>query len=278
MSRIDGSGGAVPAPHEHAAFDSILSLLRERTGTDFGCYRPSTVSRRVLNRMISVGARTFTDYFNLLREDHAETASLLQRVTIKVSHFYRNPAVFDALRNRILPQLVKLRPSEALRLWSAGCGNGEEPYTLAMLLEEAGVHGFVQATDIDPLALQAAQAGRYMDTVLHALPQELRQRYLRPLDGGGYTIRDELRTRVRFAHHDLTAGNEPPEGNFDLVCCRNVLIYLAPAVQTRVLASLAGSIRSAGYLCLGEAEWPSPSLAGRLDALDRKARIFRVQP
>jgi chemotaxis methyl-accepting protein methylase len=277
VSRIDGSAAAAPAPHELAAFDSILSLLRERTGTDFGCYRPSTVSRRVLNRMISVGARTFSDYFTLLRENHAETASLLQRVTIKVSHFYRNPAVFDVLRHRILPQLAQQRTSGPLRLWSAGCGNGEEPYTLAMLLEEAGVHGAVQATDIDPLALQNAQAGRYMESALHTLPQNLRQRYLQPVDRGGYAVCDEVRARVRFAHHDLTAGSAPPEVEFDLVCCRNVLIYLAPSVQSRVLASLAGTVHAGGYMCLGEAEWPAPALARRLEALDRKVRIFRVQ-
>lgn len=262
-------------PAERDAFDRILALLRERTGTDFGCYRPSTLTRRVLNRMISVGASTFTDYLALLRDNEAETAHLLQRVTIKVSRFYRNGEVFDVLRERVIPALARDRAGEPLRIWSAGCGYGEEPYTLAMLLEEAGVPGRISATDIDRTALNAALAARYTDAALGELPIGLRARYLQSTHGT-HVVCDAVRDRVQFAYGDLTALPASVVRAFDLICCRNVLIYLAHDVQGRILSSLVGHIRCGGYLCLGEAEWPTSSLAARLEPLGHKTRIFHV--
>jgi chemotaxis methyl-accepting protein methylase len=261
-------------PEERDAFDAILGILRDRTGTDFSCYRPSTITRRVLNRMISVGASTFTDYLAVLRNSEAESGLLLQRVTIKVSRFYRNGEVFDMLRERVMPELTRRRMSEPLIIWSAGCGYGEEPYTLAMLLDNAGVAGRVEATDIDRSALSAAAEARYSEASLQELPIDWRARYLRTL-GQNYLIRDEIRTRVQFAHHDLTVISSNPARKFDLVCCRNVLIYLAHDVQLRILASLIDSIRPGGFLCLGEAEWPAPSLMAGLEPLGHKTRIFR---
>lgn len=262
-------------PAERDAFDRILALLRERTGTDFGCYRPSTVTRRVLNRMISVGASSFSEYLALLRDNEAETAHLLQRVTIKVSRFYRNREVFDVLRERVIPALARDRAGEPLRIWSAGCGYGEEPYTLAMLLEESGVPGRISATDIDRTALNAALAARYADAALGELPHDLRERYLSSIHGT-HVVCDAVRDRVQFSHGDLTALSAGAVRTFDLICCRNVLIYLAHDVQRRILSALIGNIRRGGYLCLGEAEWPASSLAARLEPLGHKTRIFRV--
>jgi chemotaxis methyl-accepting protein methylase len=225
--------------------------------------------------MISVGASTFADYLVLLRDNDGESGLLLERVTIKVSRFYRNSDVFDMLRERVVPELKRLRGDEPLTIWSAGCGNGEEPYTLAMLLDDALVAGCIEATDIDRHALRAASEGRYNEAVLEELPLDWRARYLQALEYN-YVVMDSIRTRVHFAHHDLTKVESIPTRKFDLVCCRNVLIYLAHEVQRRVLASLIGSIRPGGYLCLGEAEWPAASLASALEPLGHKTRVFRV--
>lgn len=260
-----------------AAFGAILQLLRERTGADLSRYRPTTVSRRVLNRMISVGSSTFEHYLALLRADEHEALRLLDRVTIKVSRFYRNPVTFDALRLTVLPALAAANPGRPLRIWSAGCGCGEEPYTLAMLLDEAGIPGTVEATDIDPGALERAALGRrYVSATLSELPLELRNRYLEPEDGG-YTVRKSLRDRVRFSRHDLSAELGPPAGGaFDLIACRNVLIYFARGPQERAMHALRAGLAEGGYLCLGEAEWPLPSVAPSLEALPVKTRIFRA--
>jgi chemotaxis methyl-accepting protein methylase len=261
---------------ESTALQGILALLGRKTGIDFRSYRGSTIGRRVQNRMISVGARSHEEYLALLREDDGEAGRLLQRVTIKVSRFYRNRSTFDALRGAVLPELAERRGRAALTLWSAGCGYGEEAYTLAMLLDEAGITGSVVATDVDPAALTHAVAARYPASALTELPAELRDRYCRHADGY-YSVDTVLRERVRFVRHDLTASQSPPDpGLFDLVCCRNVLIYFERAPQQAALQGLCRSIRAGGYLCLGEAEWPLPSVAGILQPLPPRTRLFRI--
>lgn len=255
---------------------AILAVLGRKTGIDFGLYRASTIGRRVRNRMISVGSRTHEEYLARLREDDDEAQRLLQRVTIKVSRFYRNRVTFDALRTGVLSEIAERRQGAALTVWSAGCGFGEEPYTLAMLLDEAGIPGTVVATDVDTAALEQAAAGWFPASALVELPPELRDRYGR-LAGGRYLIDAALRARVRFARHDLTASASPPfAGSFDLVCCRNVLIYFDRDPQQVALSRLCSSIRHGGYLCVGEAEWPLASLGGMLEPLPARTRVFRV--
>jgi chemotaxis methyl-accepting protein methylase len=260
-----------------AAFDCILDALKAHCGTDFAAYRVPTVTRRVLNRMISVGADTFEQYLGLLRSDAAEPQRLLERVTIKVSRFYRNAQVFDLLRHEVIPALVAARAGAPLRIWSAGCGCGEEAWTLAMLLEEARVAGDVLATDIDPAAIAVAEAGRYRAAALEELPDDLRRRFITPA-GDEHVVDEALRERVAFARHDLTTAVAAPgsAAGFDLVCCRNVLIYFAPRVQERALSLVRRSLDTGGFLCLGEAEWPMPSITTSLVSLAHKARVFRA--
>ncbi len=257
------------------AFTAILAVLGERSGVDFRRYRLGTVRRRVLNRMLSARARNFEDYLRLLSADAAEAQHLLSRVTIKVSRFYRNAVTFDVLREQVIPDLAAGRNDSQLRLLSAGCGRGEEPYTLAMLLEEAGVPGTVEATDIDPQALTAAATGLYDGAALDELPPELRGRYLEP-SGQGFRVCESVRRRVVFTRQDITAlaMAAAPEGHYDLVCCRNVLIYFEREIQERTLTTLCRLIRSGGFLCLGEAEWPTGEIAATLQPLPHKTRIF----
>jgi chemotaxis methyl-accepting protein methylase len=260
-----------------AAFERILDTLKAHCGTDFACYRIPTVTRRVLNRMISVGADTFEQYLGLLCSDAAEPQRLLERVTIKVSRFYRNAHTFDLLRREVIPALAASRRGAPLRMWSAGCGCGEEAWTLAMLLEEAAVSGDVLASDLDPAALAVADAGCYRSAALEELPDDLRERFTVQA-GERHLVDPALRERVEFVRHDLTTASAAPDvgAGFDLVLCRNVLIYFAPRVQERALSLVRRSIVPGGYLCLGEAEWPMPSIAPSLTSLAHKARVFRA--
>ena len=264
-----------------AAIPRILAVLRERTGTDFTRYRTATVQRRIANRMISVGAASFDDYLALLQSSAGEAEQLLNRVSIKVSRFYRNRASFDLLRARVIPELAARFSTlgQPLRVWSAGCGCGEEPYTFAMLLDEAGLPGEVHATDIDPAALDAAEHGLYASDAATELPQELARSYLvslklrRPL----VAVPRRLRARICLERLDLLAGTIPGGGGFDLVSCRNVLIYLQGEVRDQVLATLVGALRPGGYLFLGEAEWPPESLSAALESQGQGTRIFKLK-
>ena len=277
MSSLAGPEAGVPAIDD-PAFGEILQLLHERTGTDFASYRLPTVARRTVNRMISVGVGTYADYLHVLRQREGEAARLLEHVTIKVSRFYRHAPTFETLRREVVPELARQAGGRLITAWSVGCGCGEEPYTLAMLFADAGVSCVIEASDIDPTALQRAAHGCYADAAFFELPKDLRERYLVRSDGS-YEVSPALREQVRFSHHDILSSRPPPGGGeFDLVCFRNLLIYLGHEVQERALQSARRALRHGGYLCLGEAEWPSPTLAATLTPLAQDSRIFRAEP
>ena len=265
---------------ERTAVAGILALVRQRTGLDLCPYRPATILRRIRNRMISVGAATLAEYFDVLQADAGETVPLVDRLTIKVSRFYRNRETFDTLRSDVLPSLAAMRAGAPLRIWCAGCGFGEEAYTLAMLLAEGGWPGTVDATDIDAAALARALEGVYPAPAFEELPRDLADRYLVPVGSEpppAWRVTDEIRARVRFSRHDLVAGEQAAHaGSFELVSCRNVLIYLQRAGQEQALGVLRRALAPGGVLCLGEAEWPSPAAAEGLGVVSRRARIFRV--
>jgi chemotaxis methyl-accepting protein methylase len=258
----------------------ILGALRDWRGVDFDGYRTSTVLRRVRNRMISARARSMAEYLDRLVRDPREADALLERLTIKVSRFFRDAASFEALR-RALPAVCAARGAGGLRVWSAGCGQGEEAYSLAMLLAEEGAHAsrHVVATDIDPAALAAAARGSYSVEALAEVPAALRERYfVRDPAAGTCRVVPEIRARVELRAHDLAGSAAAPDGRrFDVVCCRNVLIYFGPPLQLHVERLLVRSLAPGGLLWLGEAEWPLPEIAAQLEVVDRKARLFRAR-
>lgn len=265
---------------DETAIEGIIALMRERTGIDFALYRRPTVRRRIGNRMIALGEASPHRYLERLRDDEAEAAHLLERLTIKVSRFYRNAQSFDYLAGRVLAELRQVRGSAPLRIWSAGCGCGEEAYSLAMLLDRAGIEGVVEATDIDGHALECARAGVYKPEALSELPAELSNLYLRQEGEGAamrYRVNEALRARVRFSAHDLTRDRTLPGGVFDLVVCRNVLIYLDREAQRSAFGRLLEVLRGGGVLFLGEAEWPLPEVAEALTPMEHKTRLFKLR-
>ena len=258
----------------------MLGIVRRETGIDFLLYRRPTVLRRIQNRMVSLRIGSTGDYLARLRSDPTEPAGLAERITIKVSRFYRNAAAFDLLRRDVLPGLARRRTGQPLRIWSAGCGCGEEAYTLAMLLEDLGLEGTVDGTDVDVSALAAAQAATYGASALVELPEGWAARFTdvsTAASAAAHTVRESVRSRVRFFRHDLTSGRRPhADTPYDLVACRNVLIYFQPGAQQDAFATLVGSLRQGGALCLGEAEWPPAAVAAMLHPLSQRHRIFRL--
>ncbi len=257
---------------------SLLHAVHERCGVNFSVYRKAMVRRRIASRMVVVGCSQLEQYVGYVRGTPHEALQLLDHLAIKVSRFYRNVPTFDLLRREVLPSLLSARGDMPLCIWSAGCGRGEEAYTLAMLLAEAGARGEVVATDISRAALVEAGRGIYPPASLAELPTDLLRRYLERW-GDGYRVCSEVRSRVRFVCHDLTSGSLPTlPGPADLVACRNVLIYLQPKPRAQVLSLLHQALAPGGVLCLGEAEWPSVPVADALDTIDRRARLFRSSP
>jgi chemotaxis methyl-accepting protein methylase len=273
----ESAPGSSPDDWAHVA--SALAIVRARTGIDFAEYRHGTLLRRVRNRMTLVHARCLPEYLERLRWEPDEPRALVERLTIKVSRFFRHAPAFAALKTELESRGAG-HHAHRFRAWSAGCGRGEEPYSLAILLDELGQGGHgadVLATDIDARALQQASAALYPPESLQELDAERRGRYFRPVcgpSGPAFELQPFVRTKVDLRLHDLTGDTAPVDDPFDVITCRNLLIYLQRAAQERVLERLAARLRPGGLLLLGEAEWLVPRVAGCFAVVNRQARLF----
>lgn len=269
----------LPPPAEPAAHDALaqaVAAVRAATGVDLSRHRRPTLERRLAGRLAQSGARSMAEYLGRLARDPAEPEALLAQLTIKVSHFFRDPALHAALEREVLPWLAG-RDAPA-RVWSAGCARGEEPYSLAMTLAAArGPQGVeVLATDVDAAALAAGHRAAYPSAELAHVPPPLRGRFTEGA-GPGFRVAAPLAARVSFARHDLASGERVAATPFDVVACRNVLIYFDAPLKEAALDLLLAHLAPGGYLCLGHAEWPTPRAAARLAVVDRRARLFRKE-
>jgi chemotaxis methyl-accepting protein methylase len=274
-------GNVADARTDTVCLADVLETLRAHTGVDFTSYRPAMLERRITRHFATSGAASSEDYVRRLQASPPAAFRLLENITIKVSRFYRHAATYDQLSNGLLRQLAHERAGKPLRIWCAGCGAGEEAYTFAMLLERAGIAGFIEATDVDSTALTSARIGIYPITATAELPSALVAQYLEPIVSQGrpaYQAQEALRARIRFSQHDVTSNTPPPGGHrFDIVSCRNVLIYLQQAAQMEATRRLLSSLDENGVFCLGEAEWPLPPFAAKLQPLAHKTRLFRLR-
>jgi two-component system CheB/CheR fusion protein len=266
---------------EDHVFEALLDYLKRSRGFDFTGYKRSTLVRRVSKRMHEVGIDDYVAYQDYLEVHPDEFAFLFNTILINVTAFFRDPAAWQYLAAELLPALLaSKRPSQPIRIWSAGCASGEEAYTLAILLAEAlGEEAYrrrvkVYATDIDEEALGAARRAVYSPRDVETVPQALRERYFER-QGTRHAFRPELRRSVIFGRHDLV--QDAPISRIDLLVCRNVLMYLNAETQSRVLARLHFGLAPEGYLFLGKAEMLL-SHADLFTPVDLRQRIFRKAP
>jgi two-component system CheB/CheR fusion protein len=249
---------AVEAEPE-ALLPRIVDLLRTRTAHDFTLYKPGTLSRRIERRMAmaGTGAGDAERYLGILEGDTRELDLLAKDLLINVTSFFRDPAVFDLLARRIVPDLVRGQASEPVRIWIAGCSTGEETYSLLMLLHEqiteakCRVKLQVFASDVDPDAVTAAREGLYPHSIEADVSPARLARFFSKQERG-YRVSSELRASVVFAVQDVLA--DPPFGRLDMVSCRNLLIYLGPEAQAKVVALFRFALREGGVLLLGSSE------------------------
>jgi len=275
---------SIPAEPHHQleannqALREIFALLRARTGHDFSNYKRSTLLRRLERR---IGLHELADlnaYGNYLREKPDEARALLKDLLISVTNFFRDPAAFDALEERINTSLVQSKGAgDQVRIWVAGCATGEEAYSIAMLLSERLDHEneppTVQlfASDIDEWAIRKAREGYYtLSDVADVSPERLRRFFVR--EGEGYRVRREVRELVLFAQHNII--KDPPFSHLDLVACRNLLIYLNRTAQQRVLEVLHFALNPDGYLFLGSSESVESS-SDLFVTVDKENHIFQ---
>jgi two-component system CheB/CheR fusion protein len=266
---------AVPRDTEH--FEEILQYLQQTHGFDFTAYKRASLMRRVLKRMHSVDVATFEDYFDYLQMHQEEFAQLFNTILINVTSFLRDPEVWTTLADDVLPDLVG--SSEGIRVWSAGCASGQEPYSIAMLFAELmGVTAMrervkIYATDVDEDALSAARAATFPSRDLENVKPEWVARYFEPTASGSYTVHRDVRRAVIFGRHDLL--NDVPISRVHLLLCRNTLMYFTADAQTKVLSRFYFSLNPAGVIVLGRAEMLF-SHGTMFAPIDLKRRIFRT--
>jgi two-component system CheB/CheR fusion protein len=246
---------------EEQGLEALLALLRAETGLDFSSYKEATIWRRVRHRMQLLEVQSLPEYVAHLEATTEEGWTLAREFLISVTNFFRDAEAFDTLASRCIPHLFADKTNEdTIRVWVPGCATGEEAYSLLMLLMEhrsASSHKpSIQlfATDIDEQALRHAQTGFYPPSIQADVSEErLRQFFTR--EDGGYRIRPELRESILFAKHNLLS--DPPFSDLDLVSCRNVLIYLKPEMQAKVLMMFHYALKEETYLFLGQSETPT---------------------
>ncbi|MGZ6825910.1 MAG: CheR family methyltransferase [Mycobacteriales bacterium] len=243
-------------------FDALRAMLARAAGLVFDDARRQSMAYSVAERVRATGAADVEAYLALV-EDPVERQHLLDEVTIQETHFFRNPPQVRALRQHVLPELLRHAEGHGrrLRIWSAGCSTGEEPYSIAMMLREllpqpAGWDVKVLATDVSARALEAARTATYgARAVQLASPEEL-ARHFTALPDGSYQVRQEVRDLVELRHHNLVteAVPLPSKERLDLVLCRNVTIYFGRDTTRALMARLHHALRDGGYLFLGHSE------------------------
>ena len=255
---------------------AIAETLTSATGTNFSEYRFATLRRRVEKRRALVGAATLQEYGALVKREGKERDALVRSLLIPVTEFFRDPLAWDALASEVLPVLAeKAREGRTIRVWCAGCASGEEAYSLAIAMLEAGIPPerlSIVATDLDAGALQQAGAGTYDAGRMANVGASRRARFFHARKGA-FGASDGLQDVIEFRLHDLTR-DPPPEGPFDVVVCRNVLIYFDDPLQQRVLRAFEDALRPGGTLFLGRSE-AIPKQGGSFEPISRTLRIFR---
>jgi len=271
--------------------DVLLTKMKQKYGCDFSQYRRGTVKRRVYKRLLVSGVNDYQNYIRLLEEDPEEYKRLIQDLTIKVSCFFRDPYVFEYLARVVIPKIFKVKEQQndhVVRIWSAGCAYGEEIYSIAMLLIDyferkkkdiKDYDLFLFGTDIDEEALAKAQKGVYEEEAILEVKKRFLDRYF-VCKNGLYHLKEEVKKMVSFCVHDITSAKQiaPPSGvvcNYDLILCRNLLIYFDVSLQKQVILNLSRSLNPGGFLVLGEAEALFREFEPLFDTLDIRAKIYR---
>lgn len=268
-----------------SALEKVVILLRAQTGNDFALYKKTTLYRRIERRMGIHQIDTIAAYVNFLQENPQEVDLLFHELLIGVTNFFRDSGVWERLRAEVMPALLAARPqNQALRAWVAGCSTGEEAYSLAIIFKEALDELHLQtlpknmtlqifATDLDQQAIEKARAGIFPTNIAADISEERLRRFFVPLeDGKGFQVVKSIREMVIFAPQNIAM--DPPFTKLDLLTCRNLLIYLSPELQKKLLPLFHYSLNPSGFLLLGSAETIG-SFTNLFTPLDEKTRLYQ---
>jgi two-component system CheB/CheR fusion protein len=275
--RSDKAEILVNEEEEEKIMRVITNLIKDKLPEDFTGYKKSTILRRIKRRASLQNGSTLEGYLKLLENDTNELQSLSKDFLISVTCFFRDKAAFDLVEQVIIPEIIDSKQDEEIKIWVAGCATGEEAYSLAILLREgldkAKKNNAVKifATDLDKEALLFAGKGTYSTGITKDVSPERLDKYF-TLHNNVYKINSTIRETLIFAYHDMTKN--PPYCNMDLISCRNVLIYMEPRLQKKVLTMLHFGLKYKGYLFLGPSENVNDIISS-VELVDKKSKVYR---
>lgn len=260
---------------DESGFQRLSRRILQVSGFATEAYKPRVLRRRIAVRMRANNVHTYEEYLAILDRAPDEYQKLADALTINVTKFFRNPELWARLRELVLPELWKIS-QRPINIWSAGCASGEEPYTLTMLF--AAARGApdrirIDATDIDRICLDRARAGIYPQSAFSETPAEIVEAYT-TLQGDQRQVIATLRGMVTVSRLDLTRES-PKNPPYDMIVCRNVLIYFDRVMQERLFAIFADTLRPGGFLVLGKVETIMGPTKERLEMVDPRERIYR---
>ncbi|MFA5293433.1 MAG: chemotaxis protein CheB [Phycisphaerae bacterium] len=262
---------------EDKGLKSIFDILQLAKGVDFTHYKTNTISRRISRRMVLLKLENLRGYIKFLRENKDEVENLYEDLLIKVTSFFRDQKVFNTLRKRIIPAILKNKTKgQEIRIWVPGCSSGEEAYSIAMCFIEAMgskrslIPVRIFATDVSESNIDKARRGSYDKSILRDFTPERLKRFFTKT-GGSYKISKMLREMCVFSKQNVFS--DPPFSNLDLISCRNLLIYMQPVLQKRIFNNFHYGLRPGGFLVLGTSE-SAGGYSNLFKTLDRQHRIF----
>ena len=267
-----------PVQADEESFKRVFALLKSGCGVDFTHYKRGTITRRLARRLAVHKLDSITDYVAFLEATPGEAQALSDDLLIRITEFFRDPEIFDSLATTVFPHLMEGRPNKTpLRIWVPGCASGEEVYSIAICLleylgERAGQTQIqIFGSDINASAIETARAGLYIENIARDVSEERLRRFFVPT-GNRYRVAQSVRDLCIFARQDVT--HDPPFSKLDLVSCRNLLIYLDPVLQKRVIQLFHYALNPDGVLMLGQSETIGTlsDLFGTLD--DKRLKIY----
>lgn len=233
------------------SYQEFKKQASQLCGIDLSLYKSQQLDRRINSLMSLWQVEDYDEYLRILKTDPQRFQIFLKKLTINVSEFFRNPECYFYLWEKVIPEL--LRKSPALKIWSAGCATGAEPYSVAIILKELNAlyRAEILATDVDAVVLKQAREGVYSPNEVKSLPQELLEKYFRE-EKGFYHLVPEIKNRVIFQRHNLLL--DPFPTGLDLILCRNVVIYFSEEAKDELYHKFHRSLRTGGYLMVGGTE------------------------
>ncbi|MET1030352.1 CheR family methyltransferase [Domibacillus tundrae] len=232
-------------------YEQFVGAIKRKTGIDLALYKEAQMKRRLTSLYEKKGYPSFSTFFDALSSNKEMMNEFLDRMTINVSEFYRNSKRWDVLEKKILPRLLK--ENKRLKVWSAACSTGEEPYTLAMVLSAHMPLSSVsiQATDLDLNVIQKAKLGLYPERSLAEVPEEIKKKHFQK-EGAFFKTSEEVKRTVSFKRQNLLSDRF--ESGYDLIVCRNVMIYFTEEAKDELYRKFNAALRSGGVLFVGSTE------------------------